>query len=520
MTERDTRGRRRALLAAVLAAVMLLFGAPALSAPGPDKQQQDTPDEPVWTGVPGTNVAHDTYGYLWPAAPDCNESDVGSGGCVNDGRGFFQGQCTSWVAHRLSQRNGIGFTNWYDGMHWGNAADWSRVAKQLGYERNQVPAVGAVGWYARGHVSYVEEVNPDGSIVISEMNTDGHNGFHVVTVVPGGTGWPDRFIHLADVVPVDYTPPERPEPIEATHLERGVEVTWRAPADDIGVTGYRVLRNGVSLADTTEPAYVDRQASPGQVYTYTVEARDAAGNVSEPASALLRQTVPVGERRRGPFLSATEVTTATGPVVCGRLGGDRNQRVGCRVRTLEGWRTLRTGREVGWGVRGTRAFVADAVTTTIWYCRELNGSRNACLPLDLTTLSWGYDRVTTTRVVPDHPVWVATSRGPARCGVAGDHARCTLLAPAGWKAPRVAQDARPGDPLSRAFLPTDRGPAFCRTVDGRPTCTTFEVRRMRWTRSVGNGNDVPHGRWVAGPTGPALCPVDGGRCRPVTRPGA
>src|SRR5688572_24031699 len=53
----------------------------------------EEPEEPV--GSPGTIAANASYGYAWPLAPDCDESPATTGGCVDDGRGFFQGQCTS-----------------------------------------------------------------------------------------------------------------------------------------------------------------------------------------------------------------------------------------------------------------------------------------------------------------------------------------------------------------------------------------------------------------------------------------
>jgi hypothetical protein len=532
VTERGISRAWRSLLVAVVAGALLLLlpVMPAVSAPGPaqgqqqgqgqgqtEEPQQEAP--PVWTGVPGTNLAHETYGYAWPAAPDCDESDVGTGGCVNDGLGFFQGQCTSWVAHRLNQRNGIAFSNWYDGVHWGNAADWARVAKGLGYQRNRVPAVGAVGWYARGHVSYVEEVNDDGSIVISEMNTDGHNGFHLVTVVPGGVGWPDRFIHLADVVPVDTTAPERPAPVGATTLPRAVEVSWQPPADDLGVTGYRVLRNGMPLAETTEPAYVDRQASPGQVYAYSVEAYDAAGNVSEPATVVRGQGVPAPARSRDRLQDAVLVESGAATVVCGRLGTRDNQRVGCRLRTLDGWRTVRTGREVPWGKPATRVFVATD-DARIWFCREVGQDRNGCLPLDLTSLSWGFDRVDTARPRSEAASWLVTPAGPARCGIVGDRPSCSVLGESGWERPRRAVDVRPGDPLSRAFVAVERGVAFCRNIEGRAACTSLGARKLQWGRTVVTGRNLDHGRWVARPAGPALCPVGGAECLVVSRPRA
>ena len=200
-----------------------------------------------WVGVFGTHVAAG-YGYPYAAAPDCNEGSLGAG-CVGDSRGFLQGQCTSWVAYRLAMRNGLSFTNWYAGRHWGNASEWGKVAKHIGYKPDKTPAIGSIGWYKRGHVSYVEDVYSGGTILISEMNTDGHNGFHFTTVSPGMSGYPDKFIHLDDVVPVDTTPPTEPSDVRAAAHRGRTGLTWRASSDAFGVAGYRVFRNGVRAGD-------------------------------------------------------------------------------------------------------------------------------------------------------------------------------------------------------------------------------------------------------------------------------
>lgn len=494
--------------------------APAVQAPSAE------PETPVWAGYPGTIEAHDAFGYPWPAAPDCDESTVAPDGCVNDGLGFFQGQCTSWVAHRLGQRNALAFSNWYAGVHWGNAADWASVAKSIDIKPNKVPAVGSVGWYARGHVSYVEEVNSDGSIVISEMNTDGHNGFHLSTVTPGGPGWPDKFIHLADVVPVDYTAPDAPPALAATAVEAGVDVTWQTSPDDLGTTGYTVLRNDIPIATTSTPSYTDLQASPGQAYTYSVEAYDAAGNVSAPSTTLLQPgaEAPAGLAR--PFLpgSARLVALEHRDVVCGRLGSLRHQGVGCVLRTPAGPRLVRTEREVPWGAAASHAFLAGA-DGRVWFCRTLaeqgGGGSPACLPFDPAARSWGYDRIDHARAALTDASWVAAVSGPARCGLLADRATCSVLTDQGWRLPRRAHDAPPGDPLSRAFVPTEHGIGFCRVVEGRAACAELGGQG-RWHRDVVRGQGVDHGRWFARRTGPALCPVGRGpgnqECRTVARP--
>lgn len=142
-----------------------------------------------------TADAHHQFGYPYPNAPDCNESSGAN--CVADAWNYYQGQCTSWVAFRLNQLNGVGFTNRYRGAAWGNASNWGAAARSLGIAVDGRPGLGAVAWYSAGHVGYVEQVNGDGSVVMSEMNANFHNNFQFVTIRPGNR-WPTGFIHIAD----------------------------------------------------------------------------------------------------------------------------------------------------------------------------------------------------------------------------------------------------------------------------------------------------------------------------------
>jgi surface antigen len=145
----------------------------------------------------GPEAAHERFGYPYPDAPDCTERTGTNALCVDDMWGMHQGQCTSWVAFRVNQRNGIPFSIKYRGLRWGHAERWGHVAKRLRIPVTRTPAVGTIAWYASGHVAFVERVNSPTSVVISEMNFDGHNGFREVTITPRD-GWPSGFIHVGE----------------------------------------------------------------------------------------------------------------------------------------------------------------------------------------------------------------------------------------------------------------------------------------------------------------------------------
>jgi hypothetical protein len=67
-------------------------------------------------------------------------------------------------------------------------------------------------------------------------------------------------------------------------------LTWTAPTDNVGVTGYDIYRGGVLIASVANvTTFTNTLLTPSTTYTYTVKAKDAAGNVS----ALFSNTVTV-----------------------------------------------------------------------------------------------------------------------------------------------------------------------------------------------------------------------------------
>jgi hypothetical protein len=94
-----------------------------------------------------------------------------------------------------------------------------------------------------------------------------------------------------------------------------VALTWAPATDDVAVTSYAVLRNGTQVGTSTTPSYTDTGLAPSTAYSYTVVAKDAAGNAS-PASAAVGLTTPVPADTTPPAVTVTSpADKATGVAV-------------------------------------------------------------------------------------------------------------------------------------------------------------------------------------------------------------
>ena len=90
--------------------------------------------------------------------------------------------------------------------------------------------------------------------------------------------------------PVDSEAPGTPTGLTATATSgTRVDLSWIAPNDNVGVTGYEIERNAAPLVSVgAVTTYADTTVTAGQTHTYRVRARDAAANWSDwssPASA-------------------------------------------------------------------------------------------------------------------------------------------------------------------------------------------------------------------------------------------
>ncbi|MBC7915131.1 MAG: T9SS type A sorting domain-containing protein, partial [Pyrinomonadaceae bacterium] len=85
-------------------------------------------------------------------------------------------------------------------------------------------------------------------------------------------------------VGADVIAPTVPGNIAASVTDSVVTLSWTASSDFIGVSGYKIYKNGVEIGTTTSTTYRVNGLSSSVLYAFQVIAMDNAGNSSQPAA--------------------------------------------------------------------------------------------------------------------------------------------------------------------------------------------------------------------------------------------
>ncbi len=119
--------------------------------------QLPAPPAPVYIAAGSTAVA--STGFSFGSQP------------LYGGNGYSYGYCT-W--HAANRRLALGLAM---PRNLGNAVTWATLGAQAGLDVGGIPRAGAILWHKNtyiagglGHVGFVEKVNEDGSVLISDMN--------------------------------------------------------------------------------------------------------------------------------------------------------------------------------------------------------------------------------------------------------------------------------------------------------------------------------------------------------------
>ena len=104
---------------------------------------------------------------------------------IYGGNGYDYGYCTWWAAIRRAQTGRPVPSNL------GNASTWKVLGQRAGLGVGNTPAAGAIIWTPPrdyyGHVGYVESVDADGTVHVSDMNVAGWGRVSNRTLTPAQT---------------------------------------------------------------------------------------------------------------------------------------------------------------------------------------------------------------------------------------------------------------------------------------------------------------------------------------------
>jgi hypothetical protein len=190
----------------------------------------------------------------------------------------------------------------------------------------------------------------DAPLAVGGTFVDPLTGASVTTLAVSSAGADVRISFVPDT-----DPPTQPGSFKATALDANrIALSWTASTDNVGVSGYRVLRGGTQIATVTGTTFTDTGLSPATSYAYQVIAFDAAGNTSTAASAS----------------ATTMAADATPPTAPSNLTATVNKK-----KVTLGWQASTD--DVG--VAGYRVFRDGKLVTTVTgttYSENMPGGKN------------------------------------------------------------------------------------------------------------------------------------------------
>src|ERR1700733_7780098 len=201
---------------------------------------------------------------------------------------------------------------------------------------------------------------------------------------PTGLGWMARILPASDT-----TPPAVPAPPTSGGVyPTSIMLNWSTTADNVGVAAYNLYRNGQLLTTSSRLTYFDQNLTPGETYTYTVDAFDASGNVSGLSAPLVIETTDTTPPSVPANLTVTGVTSTTITLSWSPSTG---------IGGVGGYRILS-------GSSPTSMSIVASPTTTSW------------------TFPWGYPGKTYYFAVESfNPLGISSAAGPVLTAATASH---------------------------------------------------------------------------------------------------
>ena len=126
--------------------------------------------------------------------------------------------------------------------------------------------------------------------------------------VPDGTIINFDSLSLMDMGEGDKQAPTAPANLTFTdRSSSSISLTWNSSSDDVGVKEYNIYQGSTLVGTTTDTSYTVANLSEGALFSFTVAAKDQAGNTSSKSNALSVATLgPDGQMLYNPSFSQNE----------------------------------------------------------------------------------------------------------------------------------------------------------------------------------------------------------------------
>ena len=119
-------------------------------------------------------------------------------------------------------------------------------------------------------------------------------------------------------ISADVMPPSVPTALTTTLISRSqIDLAWNPSADNIGVSRYRIYRNGSAYAYSASASYIDNNLGSGTTYKYTVAAIDSSGNESGQSYSVTATTPsPRGNKKGKKFNVSSSRALTLAALIC------------------------------------------------------------------------------------------------------------------------------------------------------------------------------------------------------------
>ncbi len=126
--------------------------------------------------------------------------------------------------------------------------------------------------------------------------------------------------------------PSIPQNLQAAGLSSiQISLTWDTSSDNVKVSGYTVLRDGIEIAGTNDTVYIDSGLTPETMYTYTVIATDTKGNSSPESTSSSATTGGLPDTTPFDYYCDSDGDLYRSSLISGSCTGGECEPAGCEI---------------------------------------------------------------------------------------------------------------------------------------------------------------------------------------------